>query len=572
MALPSTAQYTPNFGAANSMVDANTVFPLLQSSIKIDNSGWSIDTATNSGGATLTHAKGGTPGLTLSIPSLNVTDKPVKNDAAAALNLLNGASSAVLMAVNVWSDVIAGQWFVWDGSKGTLSQFVTGFRAGGPALQGKATYAAKNNVEGYALQAKNVAVLNGDATLNADFQTGAITGTLKNMTATDTNATQTAWNDVAITGSIRSDNMTFAGKTSATSAPGTSFAVKSDATGTTNGGFYGPYSWNVAGVWSIGDGTTSAFGTFGGNSDPFIINPPLAPSFGYTQATPIMATSGGPTFDSASGNYPTGTFPALQTTLGTGPIKTVTYPGYATNSVSFQDNGPSCPTCKDTNFTLTVPGVGVTATGKINNNLSAVTTTTIDSTPAGKTSPYSFSLVSYGLSYTSFGVWTQSQNDFGKVDYTGTYLIGMQTPVGNLPTSGSATYAGAGMVAGEVIVPNGATFSAAGLQGDASMTANFSTGAVTGNFSNMNAYVGTQKTPWNSVSFTGNIATGSNSFSGTTTATSGATGTFALKPDAAGAISGGFYGPNANELAGVWTLSNGDNTGAAIGTVGGRKQ
>ena len=37
-------------------------------------------------------------------------------------------------------------------------------------------------------------------------------------------------------------------------------------------------------------------------------------------------------------------------------------------------------------------------------------------------------------------------------------------------------------------------------------------------------------------------------------------------------INGGFYGPNAENLGAVWTLSNGDGTGVAMGGVGATKQ
>ena len=65
---------------------------------------------------------------------------------------------------------------------------------------------------------------------------------------------------------------------------------------------------------------------------------------------------------------------------------------------------------------------------------------------------------------------------------------------------------------------------------------------------------------------------GTNSFSGSTGAATAPAGTYTLKGTANGHIDGAFYGPNANELGAVWTLSNGDGTGAAIGVVGGTKQ
>jgi hypothetical protein len=121
------------------------------------------------------------------------------------------------------------------------------------------------------------------------------------------------------------------------------------------------------------------------------------------------------------------------------------------------------------------------------------------------------------------------------------------------------------------------------VQGDASFTANFSTGQINGNFTNMKLYINDNPSdygriyayPWNSVSVSASIAGGTNKFSGSTAVTptpGGVSAPHALKPSATGHIDGKFYGPNAQNLSGVWTLSNGDGTGSAVGSVGAAKQ
>ncbi len=141
-----------------------------------------------------------------------------------------------------------------------------------------------------------------------------------------------------------------------------------------------------------------------------------------------------------------------------------------------------------------------------------------------------------------------------------------------IPTSGTATYSQTGGVGGTTFAPSGNGVVAATVSGDANLTANFATGAVTGSFTNMSAYNTGTFTPWNDVSVNASIAAGTNQFSGSTATTSAPGGNFALKGNAAGHINGSFYGPNANELGAVWTLSNGDGTGSAIGVIGARKQ
>jgi hypothetical protein len=63
----------------------------------------------------------------------------------------------------------------------------------------------------------------------------------------------------------------------------------------------------------------------------------------------------------------------------------------------------------------------------------------------------------------------------------------------------------------------------------------------------------------------------SNVFSGQTAANSAPGNSLSLKATAVGAITGGFYGPAADNVGAVWTLSNGDGTGAAAGALGAAK-
>ncbi len=105
------------------------------------------------------------------------------------------------------------------------------------------------------------------------------------------------------------------------------------------------------------------------------------------------------------------------------------------------------------------------------------------------------------------------------------------------------------------------------IVGDASITANFGSGAINGSFTQMTVInsTATNKELWNDVSVTANIAMGSSRFSGTTAAASAPGTPMSLSGSATGSINGAFYGPAAQNLGAVWTLS--DGTGSAIGTV-----
>jgi hypothetical protein len=61
------------------------------------------------------------------------------------------------------------------------------------------------------------------------------------------------------------------------------------------------------------------------------------------------------------------------------------------------------------------------------------------------------------------------------------------------------------------------------------------------------------------------IAAGTNKFSGATAITSTPQGLFTLSGSADGSINGAFYGPAAQNLGAIWTLS--DGTKPAIGGV-----
>ncbi len=577
---------TPNFFQGSTSIPAGAKFPLLQSAIKVTSTGWSADTATNNGGATLIHTGYGAPSVALSVPSLSLSEKWASADATTLTNLVNAVPGTLALVATAFPYVAAGQWFYWDGTQGTLSEFVTGFQMANMPTTGTATYAGVNNVQGYALHKTDVAVLTGDASLTANFATQKVTGSLTNMTAIDTTAHSAQWNDVAISGSIASGSSSFSGTTSVTSTPSSGFAEKSGATGTVAGGFYGPGALNAAGVWNIGDGTTSAFGTFGANLAPYLVAAAAAASFG-TAPVPIMLADTTTTLNTLPHTYLE--FPVLLSALQVTPtgVKAVDVGSRASLTVQPLSGCNSGVPCQD--YRLSVPSLNLNVEYGMQTSLSGTgsskVTGPVPSSPsAGQTQTAgTFTLSTYGLNYAAFGVWTSTRGDFGTPSDMGAYTLGYLTPDAAVPTTGTATYTGTGTAYGVVVIPGGGSVNGARVSGDVSMDANFATGKISGALSNMRAGVdsmpipgGTANTstttPWNSVSLSADIAAGKNAFSGTTAASSAPTGTYSLKSTATGTVTGAFYGPLANEVGAVWTLSNPDGSGAAIGTFGGTKR
>lgn len=167
---------------------------------------------------------------------------------------------------------------------------------------------------------------------------------------------------------------------------------------------------------------------------------------------------------------------------------------------------------------------------------------------------------SSNLSWTTYGYWYSSTSGGATRSYAA-YVTGYATPAGSVPTTGTATYNGSAQA--HVVYPNAQWENGIGhdyFSGDASLAANFGTRIISGNLTNMT----NGSVAWNSVSLLGAISGGN--FSGMTAATSAPGNITSLSGSATGTFAGLFFGPAAEELGAVWTLSDGTKT--AIGTIG----
>jgi len=218
----------------------------------------------------------------------------------------------------------------------------------------------------------------------------------------------------------------------------------------------------------------------------------------------------------------------------------------------------------ESQFRLTIPGLGVDATFTSASLLKAA------STVLGGT----FRLASLNSNYALLGVWEvdSAANPIGccnNLHHFGAFASGYETPASGIPTGGTAVYSGTANVAGIVTIhPGQEQIGFASLLGDGSFSADFSNRVITGSFTNIVATSSTHSaTPWNDVSITASLAAGTSHFSGSTAVTAAPNAPFAISPTAKGRVDGALYGPSANELGAVWSLS--DTTGVAIGVVRG---
>jgi len=161
------------------------------------------------------------------------------------------------------------------------------------------------------------------------------------------------------------------------------------------------------------------------------------------------------------------------------------------------------------------------------------------------------------LQFSSFGAWSTNNTAPNVMGGFGVVASGQDTPVGAMPTTGTATYSGA--TTGFLQV---GTSAETRIRGTASVTANFASGNITSAFNIPNQF---------NVAGTANVVSGTNTYTGTTNTSSIAnTG---LPAAMTGDLRGAFYGPTAQETAGTWTLKGGTGATAAqaIGAFGAKK-
>jgi hypothetical protein len=148
-----------------------------------------------------------------------------------------------------------------------------------------------------------------------------------------------------------------------------------------------------------------------------------------------------------------------------------------------------------------------------------------------------------GLSSSAYGIWAVSGKTLpGDV---GLFAFGNLTPATSVPNTGSATFNGIAIGAGGA-TNVGATYY---LQGNAQIIANFGSQTVTTNLTNFvaSSYATTAKTSVPDLTGASTIA--GNAYTGPLSG-GGLVGT----------IKGNFYGPAAQETAGVWQATGGGNT------------
>jgi hypothetical protein len=189
------------------------------------------------------------------------------------------------------------------------------------------------------------------------------------------------------------------------------------------------------------------------------------------------------------------------------------------------------------------------------------------------------------LNYTLTGQWNAVNDGTVCGICTSMGVTGFQTPSGNVPTSGQASYLGngaspnaRGSVSGMIYTPGsaGSGTQTATVSGSASsFSINFGSGQVTGTLSGLKATPlsnGVAGTPqdWNQINITGSLSGAV--LGGSTSTPTQPLGSLGFGVGATGNIDGALYGPNAEELGAVWSLHDPKTLNTAFGVVAATKQ
>jgi len=173
---------------------------------------------------------------------------------------------------------------------------------------------------------------------------------------------------------------------------------------------------------------------------------------------------------------------------------------------------------------------------------------------SGGAGSYGFAFVD--LSYSMYGAWAINDSNTGTNGRVGVIAFGVQTQAASMPT-GSATYNGQALGMGMT----GA--SAFAFTGDAQVVARFGDNKVDTTFSNL-------VTRDLNTNASGTLPTLSGTGSIVSTPTGNAYSGSLTGVGFIGAVDGNFYGPNAEETAGVFQAEGGGTT--VIGSYGAKKQ
>jgi hypothetical protein len=165
------------------------------------------------------------------------------------------------------------------------------------------------------------------------------------------------------------------------------------------------------------------------------------------------------------------------------------------------------------------------------------------------------------LSYMRYGYWASRAPGFASPTTLGLFHTGKQTPLSEIPASGTATYRGQTIGIAQA-GPQDIRFSA-----PITLNADFSARSISGSIGPLDGVAIRRpdilvSSVLPGIDLAGTIV--ANRFSGAASASGGGT-------PASGTFDGTFYGPGAAEVGGAWNIASPGNTIRASGTFGAKR-
>jgi hypothetical protein len=563
---PPTITSSTRFDGGSPAPPAGAVLALTQFAFKTPRTGTpTLDTTVTNGGASTTVTDWPSHTYQVKIPGLGV-------DVSSVGNVVQVDSGHWLVVTYpnqpAWPYMLLGYWMYSSSAplRGSPSPpdnvgvFVTGASTAASALPttGTATYVGQDPSSiGIVGAATGKAWGAGETLINVNFATGGITGSISNVT----NAS--AFANVGLTGSLSAASLSGTTAVTFTTDP---TQISTAATGRFTGGLYGPTGQNLGMTWYASDANNTIGGVTGAG-----LGTPGARGF---QHAPMDALTGTVFVPPAQASYA-----VSGTSLTASPANTIAQltlrdPGYR-NSI-FGVTGSPAPDYVNPTFQLDIPALSISVPityvrGGVSPLPSNYPTPLLGTAQSGST------WVFFGggeMNYAVFGAWaTSTQASGAPLTGFGPFVAGYQTTAAQMPTTGTATYTASaqgdfGPVRAILSSPGFSTSLLGTSDNGAavSFTANFGTGAVTGSLTVPVTVNGATSSSGSfQVGMNGSIT--SNAFAGTTAVTS-STGSF-MTTAATGSFKGGFFGPNVDEIAGVFDVSDGTNK--AVGSFGAPK-
>ncbi len=459
-----------------------------------------------------------------------------------------------------FADVIFGAWYETDFfSPVARGVFATGLTTASNDVPHTGTLTYNGALTGVVHTGGTLNTFSGDIALRADLAAGQITGTATNMVAIrslDGHTPAGLLNDIVLSAGVINGTR-FSGSAAPVAATPSTTLDLTNATGQFGGSFYGPGAHEAGGSFSLssseaGIDVIAAFGA--GTATPQASLPTLLagyPIFFVPHAgLEIFSTEGG--------------YPNLRIQSNPAAAMETAVDGFVLDLLEPTPRDASGKTADSRKATVTAPMTFQMSypAGRVGSCVGTCTETTYP--PETVTVTLSAGKAS-ALSYATYGVWDQ-ETATDLLSF-GAFAGGVQTPVAQVPSTGTATYIGNVAGAAFNLPTSASSVTSVAFTGTATFNADFAQHAVTGAFTGLSAtnrQSGAALGTMSDIALSaGNIAGAAFTGSAAAMATSGSVVNL---NGMTGRFGGEFFGPNAAEVAGTAALAgNGASLIAAFG-------